>query len=45
MLGLGAWHNIDVEFPVWINSKGAVKELGEVFKHIVQALFLRHPEV
>ena len=45
MLWLGTWHDVDVEFPVWVNSKGAIKEFGEVFKHFAQILFLSCAEV
>ena len=38
-------HDIDVEFPVGINSKCAIKELGEIFKHLVEILLLGHVEV
>ncbi len=45
MLWLCAWHIVYVEFPVWINSKRAIKELGEAFEHLVQILFLSCTEV
>ena len=42
---LGSCFNVNVEFPMWVNSKSAVKGIIKILKHIKQVVLLRFAKV
>ena len=40
-----ARHDVYVEFPMWVNSKSAVKGIIKILKHIKQVVLLRFAKV
>ncbi len=45
VLWLCARHDVDVGFPVWINSESAIKEITKILEHVNQVILLRFAKV
>ena len=45
MLWLCIRHDVDVEFPMWVNSKTAIKGIIKILKHVKQVILLRFAKV
>ncbi len=45
MLWLCVRHVVDVEFPMWVNSKSAIKGIIKILKHVKQVVLLRFAKV